>query len=1010
MKRASETEGEGDPKRCKNIEHASDRAYHHREAGNQRVGLNKIGFWQLNRGGQGVDGHHVHEVAFDIISNSTKYSRYLEVALMKIPAEKLEEVRQYNRQLSEDDHFLPQCGSNIQFVCLTKTHFCHAHMLVREKCRTVYNQGTLKIAYRPDDSEGPKIIEEGPICAIYGQKLWDDPEAAKALASDDNLNANVQMGEDELQAFGRVCRIIQDVGDGQTAQTILTRCEAQGLGNFSSPQWFNFIHLGAALPSSFADMMTACIQTSCAGRVRVSSADYGLAAKLDVRSHWSKIAILIHQYISNVSDSAFLVNSHSTFAGRDIAKAKNIKTEVGTELVTESAFVNEVHWFIHKLLKTYKKDLKDVPATGGRSPQSQEKLARADFLSACGKYILNVGGKINEAVKRANLTNATVSPQQRQKIVAEETKLGFNKLEAELRKKLVEKKIYEADTFLPTAIYPMPRRTTNDQTTNAQTAEDSLCTESRIDEILLNRGKDGSKMTEADVFDRLNIDFLGGIVMGYICIDQEPPVDIESSNPDATDEGRKEEDAKEEDAKEDAKEEDAKEEDAKEEDAKEKDAKEKDAKEDAKEEDAKPLAIPEEDEQHAKNDTKEHVKTEEGHGPVKLERADDVHGLQEVKECNAQETLGTQPSSDHKDGSQPRSVHKDEQPETGKFAWYPVWLLQLDLTTEPPQAEIGVPKKKAIPKEKGNQADKEKESESEDWITQAIKDMVEMEDEDTAMKDHVERSLWLPTDKLMPVPKAKSSKKETPLHPTLQPVGARLCEQYTFDDAPLQYEKLFVQHMLWHCYLRTQQEIEGLQVSLQSKEDKHPITLQARALRCFKKGELTLMPALGEVVGRDDAAEVKKCDKAKGKVDSLHVNPVSCKMHTLQRSRPGQRKPVEDCRVRLEMAPTEFYIYSQLQERGKVILEATHKVNPFWAMLRAIGPKANHNMELEQVVLRDLAVDMKSMDFAKSRDLGKHPKTGPVDFTHEFAIARNVKDIEIGEVLILPHNADAEQH
>ena len=61
-------------------------------------------------------------------------------------------------------------------------------------------------------------------------------------------------------------------------------------------------------------------------------------------------------------------------------------------------------------------------------------------MSACGKYILNVGYKIAEAVKRANFQNSLVSPEQRHKIVAEETKLGFNKLEAELRKKLVEKK------------------------------------------------------------------------------------------------------------------------------------------------------------------------------------------------------------------------------------------------------------------------------------------------------------------------------------------------------------------------------------------------------------------------------------------------------------------------------------------------------------------------------------------------------------------------------------------
>ena len=127
------------------------------------------------------------------------------------------------------------------------------------------------------------------MCVIYSSSLLRDPDATNALAADDNLNANVQWGEDEMQAFGRVHEMLRRVAAPSqdtappTVDSLISSLQVSGQGTFNSQQWEQLIALRKCLPPNHAEIFKMCQFSLCAGRVRVKASDFGLAAKLDPR-------------------------------------------------------------------------------------------------------------------------------------------------------------------------------------------------------------------------------------------------------------------------------------------------------------------------------------------------------------------------------------------------------------------------------------------------------------------------------------------------------------------------------------------------------------------------------------------------------------------------------------------------------------------------------------------------------------------------------------------------------
>ena len=167
-------------------EDAIARAQQYRKPHLARVNLDEIGFREMNRGGLGVSSDLTQFLASDIEDKMTQRQRYEYVDLIKIPKDSLQKVLQVNRDRCEADPLMPRFSSKIRYVCITKTHFVHAHKLAKDGTHTLYNRGEDPIRWQDADTEGAQIIEHGPLCAMYSRRMFKDIEAADAVANEDN--------------------------------------------------------------------------------------------------------------------------------------------------------------------------------------------------------------------------------------------------------------------------------------------------------------------------------------------------------------------------------------------------------------------------------------------------------------------------------------------------------------------------------------------------------------------------------------------------------------------------------------------------------------------------------------------------------------------------------------------------------------------------------------------------------------------------------------------------------
>ena len=106
------------------------------------------------------------------------------------------------------------------------------------------------------------------------------------------------------------------------------------------------------------------------------------------------------------------------------------------------------------------------------------------------------------------------------------------------------------------------------------------------------------------------------------------------------------------------------------------------------------------------------------------------------------------------------------------------------------------------------------------------------------------------------------------------------------------------------------------------------------------------------------------------------------------------QKPTDQERTQPKVTP--FVIGSPLLagKANKARETCMANLAPFWALLGCAGPRADYNMELDIVVLRDTGFDNKSSDYPKLRK--------GVGFTVHLTITRNSDHIKKGEVLLLP--------
>ena len=106
------------------------------------------------------------------------------------------------------------------FATLNCTHFCSAQQVIYEGGRRFNDlPDGMALTLRADDEEGKIIQEQGPMCVVYESELLDDIRALLAIMQEDNMDAAIQKGETEFDAFGLANLTVNDMTENDEANS-----------------------------------------------------------------------------------------------------------------------------------------------------------------------------------------------------------------------------------------------------------------------------------------------------------------------------------------------------------------------------------------------------------------------------------------------------------------------------------------------------------------------------------------------------------------------------------------------------------------------------------------------------------------------------------------------------------------------------------------------------------------------------------------------------------------------
>ena len=146
--------------------------------------------------------------------------------LVEVPDDVKEKWLSANKLKWKCNPLLPRVDTKAMWLATIKnTHFVHAQKLVAEGGRTYKNMKDGKpLKLKEGDTEGKLIQKHGVTALLYTKELWKDKPALLALMREDNANADTNLAETELDAFGTVNAVIIEMpatseGSGATVIT-----------------------------------------------------------------------------------------------------------------------------------------------------------------------------------------------------------------------------------------------------------------------------------------------------------------------------------------------------------------------------------------------------------------------------------------------------------------------------------------------------------------------------------------------------------------------------------------------------------------------------------------------------------------------------------------------------------------------------------------------------------------------------------------------------------------------
>jgi hypothetical protein len=133
----------------------------------------------------------------------------------------------------------------------------------------------------------------------------------------------------------------------------------------------------------------------------VRASDFGLAARLDPRTPWVKVCLLLAQYIGNLEQKTLkgATTAVSTFAGRKEKTAVQFKKDVIAELQTETKLLRELEHFVLQMVKHYGTPHKKGGLTMMKSVADKELLGARGLVFPGVVVILSKQAKRSKTVQ-----------------------------------------------------------------------------------------------------------------------------------------------------------------------------------------------------------------------------------------------------------------------------------------------------------------------------------------------------------------------------------------------------------------------------------------------------------------------------------------------------------------------------------------------------------------------------------------------------------------------------------
>ena len=509
------------------VEDALDRAATHSRGCLQRIQLSDILFWPGNRGGQGIIPFHVHEVAHDIVVRKVRLERYDKVVVIEIPADMRDAVIAENASRATTSPYMPRVDARqARYMCFTKTHFTHALKIIKDGNRTLYNQGQVPLTLKDDDKEGTETLMSGPLCQVYNASILKDMPAAIALASTDNLNANVCMSETELDVLSNVHVVMMDVEkdyrtehntthlSGYTeqmhAQALKKVEQLYGFLQWDQKDWGMAISLRGKLGEAPAKLLLNCVSTVCAGRVRVRFSDFETVAKLDKCVPLAMVCILLHQYISNMHDVS--TTRGSSFSGRSDTFAQCLAKDSIGQLTQQRDFCLQFQANVRAVLADYSTiDNSRREALGNGASTYEMSCAQAHALSGAGKLLKLAGSELQKEQARLKGVKQEFDPTQRERFLYDFKANKMHLFEKVLRQDVVKRGLF-TDDALKHKEWQFPENNTPGATTTGSSAQPT----SGEDKVRFRDGDNETWYTLKELFESLGITGVGDNVLAWV--------------------------------------------------------------------------------------------------------------------------------------------------------------------------------------------------------------------------------------------------------------------------------------------------------------------------------------------------------------------------------------------------------------------------------------------------------------------------------------------------------------